>query len=77
MTEDWFERFQTYKREFEKKVISSYRIIVTTCGCAATNLIRELNIKTVVIDEATQVKEQESFLATINAEQIILVGDQK
>ena len=50
---------------------------MTTCGCAATRLIRDLDIKTVVIDEATQVKEQESFLATINAEQIILVGDQK
>ena len=36
-----------------------------------------MKFKKVVIDEATQVKEQEAFLATLDAEQIILVGDQK
>ena len=50
---------------------------MTTVGNAATKAIRDLNITRVVIDEATQVKEQESFFATLNAEQIILVGDQK
>ena len=49
---------------------------MTTCGTAATKLIRDLKIKTVVIDEATQVKEHESYLASLDAEQIILVGDQ-
>ena len=62
---------------FEKQILAAYPIIVTTSGNAATKAIRDLKIKTVVIDEATQVKEQESFLATLDAEQIILVGDQK
>ena len=29
------------------------------------------------MDEATMVKEQEAFLATLSAEQVIMVGDQK
>ena len=53
MTREQFEKFQQYKQKFEKQVTGDYKIIVTTCGCAANKLIRELNIKTVVIDEAT------------------------
>ena len=77
MTPEQFEVFYQQKRDFENSVVKDYSIIVTTCGCAAKALIRDLDIKTVIIDEATQVKEQDSFMATINAEQIILVGDQK
>ena len=76
MTKAQFEHFYRKKREFEKKVVRDYQILVTTCGNAATQLVRDLKIKRVVIDEATQVKEHESFLATLDAEQIVLVGDQ-
>ena len=72
-----FQEFLKYKSQCEREILSAYPIIVTTSGNAATKAIRDLNIKRVIIDEATQVKEQESFLATLHAEQVILVGDQK
>ena len=77
LTKQQFEEFLKHKAMFEQQILASYPIIITTSGNAATRAIRQLDIKRVVIDEATQVKEQESFLATLNAEQIVLVGDQK
>ena len=53
MTKDQFEHFNGKKRAFERNVVGHYQILVTTCGNAATKLIRDLKIKRVVIDEAT------------------------
>ena len=52
-------------------------IVITTIGKASTLTLRERKFKTVIVDEATMVRETEGFLATMTAEQIILVGDQK
>ena len=52
-------------------------IIVTTVGKATTKLIQDRQIRRVVMDEATMVKENEAFLASLHAHQIVLVGDQK
>ena len=49
--------------------------IVTTIGAAGTKAMTSLDFKRVVIDEATMIKEHEVFLATLNVEQIVLVGD--
>lgn len=46
-------------------------------GKATTKVMADRKFKRVVMDEATMVKENEAFLASINAEQIVLVGDQK
>ena len=77
LSKDEFEEFLKHKEKFEEQAIQKFPIIVTTAGYAATRVIRDLKIKKVVVDEATQVKEQDMFLATLSAEQIILVGDQQ
>ena len=38
-------------------------------------MMKELNIQKVIIDEASQTTEIESFLAFEQAEQIVLIGD--
>ena len=50
---------------------------MTTVGKATTKMMAERQFKRVIMDEATMVKENEAFLASIHAEQIVLVGDQK
>ena len=40
-------------------------------------MMTDREFKHVVMDEATMVKENESFLASLHANQIVLVGDQK
>ena len=63
-----FEEFLKHKEKFEEVAIQKFPIIVTTAGYAATKVIRDLKIKRVVVDEATQVKEQDMFLSTLSAE---------
>lgn len=77
MSKQQFEIFLQKKKEFEQNLITQpkYQIIIATVGSGCTRLIRDLNIKHVLIDEATQVKEHESYLASINAERIVLIGD--
>ena len=72
-----FEEFMRHKREFENQILSKRPIIVTTMGKASTKNLRNKRFTRVIIDEATMVKENEAFLGAINAEQIVLVGDQK
>ena len=48
-----FQEFLKYKSQCEREILSAYPIIVTTSGNAATKAIRDLNIKRVIIDEAT------------------------
>ena len=50
---------------------------MTTVGKAVTKELAERRFKRVIMDEATMIKENEAFLATIDAQQIVLVGDQK
>ena len=50
-------------------------IIVTTVGKATTKMMTDREFKHVVMDEATMVKENESFIASLHANQIVLVGD--
>ena len=52
-------------------------IIITTIGKACTGELQDRKFKRVIMDEATMVKENEAFLGTLHAEQIVLVGDQK
>ena len=72
-----FKLFMETKDDFEKEVIKKFRCIVTTVGTACTTQMMTRKFKRVVMDEATMIKEYEAFLATQNAEQIVLVGDQK
>ena len=66
-----------FKSEYEERVLQSIPIIVTTVGKACTKLMRDRKFKHVIMDEATMVKEYESFLATQSAKQIVMIGDQK
>ena len=50
---------------------------MTTIGKACTKQLRNRKFKRVIMDEATMVKENEAFLGALDAEQIVLVGDQK
>ena len=77
LTKEQFEIFLEHKSNFEKEVIKKFPCIVTTVGTASTKAMVERRFKRVVMDEATMVKEHEAFLATLYAEQVLLVGDQK
>ena len=77
LTKEQFEIFLSHKKKFEGQILENKPIIVTTVGMATTKGMANRKFKRVVIDEATMVKENEAFLASINAEQIVLVGDQK
>lgn len=72
-----FEIFIKHRNEFEQQILNSRPIIVTTIGKASTKALRERQFKRVIMDEATMIKENEAFLGAINAQQIVLVGDQK
>ena len=72
-----FELFLKHKKDYEEKILKSMPIIVTTVGKGCTKSLRDRKFKRVIMDEATMVRENEAFLTTIGAEQIILVGDQK
>ena len=43
-------------------------IVVTTVIKASTEAMRDLIFKRVIIDDASMIKETESFLATVHAE---------
>lgn len=70
-----FEIFLEHKRKFEQQILESKPIIVTTVGKGCTKSYRNRRFKRVIMDEATMVRENEAFLTTLNAEQIVLVGD--
>ena len=63
-----FEAFLERKDEFEDFVLKAFPCIVTTVGTAASKAIISRRFKRVVMDEATMIKEQEAFLATLHAE---------
>ena len=75
LNKEQFEIFIQKKDAFEKEVLRKFPCIVTTIGAAGTKAMTSQNFKRVVIDEATMIKEHEAFLSTLNAEQIVLVGD--
>ena len=77
LSKEQFEDFISHKENFEKKVLWKYKVIVTTVGTASSKVMIQRRFKRVVMDEATMIKEQEAFMATLFAEQIVLVGDQK
>ena len=70
-----FETFMRHKKSFEEQILSNKPIIVTTVGKATTKMMADCKFTRVVMDEATMVKENEAFLATVNAKQIVMVGD--
>lgn len=78
MTKKQFETFEKKKKEFELNLVKQpkYQVLIATVGSACSKMIRDLEIKYVLIDEATQVKEPDSYIATANAEKIVLIGDQ-
>ena len=75
LKKEQFEIFIQKKDAFERDVLRKFPCIVTTIGAAGTKAMTSQNFKRVVIDEATMIKEHEAFLSTLNAEQIVLVGD--
>ena len=57
LSKEEFEEFLKHKEKFEELAIQNFPIIITTAGYAASRVIRDLKIKKVIVDEATQVKE--------------------
>lgn len=63
-------------KELENKIFNKFRVIVTTCGCASNSRLLTSRIFTrVLMDEATMIKELDSFVPTKNAKQLVLIGD--
>ena len=77
LTRQSFEVFIKHRNDFEQQILRSRPIIVTTIGKATTRALRDREFKRVIMDEATMIKENEAFLGSIHAHQIVLVGDQK
>ena len=63
-----FEVFIKHKKDFEREVIKRKPIIITTIGKATSEVLRRQKFKRVIMDEATTIKEYESFLGTLSAE---------
>ena len=64
--------------EVHKKIHKKYRIFVTTCGTASNkSVLSRFKFTRVLVDEATMVKECDLFLSTRNAQQLVMIGDQK
>lgn len=63
------------ENEMVKKVLQNANVIVTTLVSSATSLLNRMSFETVVIDEASQTTEPESWIAIGKAEKVILAGD--
>ncbi|MFN8318588.1 MAG: AAA domain-containing protein [Saprospiraceae bacterium] len=61
--------------EMVKKVLQNATVIVTTLMSSATSLLNRMTFETLIIDEASQTTEPESWIAIGKAERIILAGD--
>lgn len=61
--------------EMVKKVLQNANVIVTTLVSSATSLLNRMSFETVIIDEASQTTEPESWIAIGKAEKVILAGD--
>lgn len=61
--------------EMVKKVLQNANVIVTTLVSSATSLLSRMTFETLIIDEASQTTEPESWIAIGKAERIILAGD--
>ena len=72
-----FKIFLDKKIKFEQRVLAKKKIIVTTVGKGCTRMFRNRKFKRVIMDEATMIRENEAFLTMLDAEQIVLVGDQE
>ena len=58
----------THKKVFEAQILQKRPIIVTTIGKSGTKSMAERKFKRVIMDEATMIKENEAYLASLNAE---------
>lgn len=61
--------------EMVKKVLQNATVIVTTLMSSATSLLNRMTFETLIIDEASQTTEPESWIAIGKAERVILAGD--
>ena len=68
LTKKQFETFMSHKKTFEGHILQNRPIIVTTIGKSGTRSMAERKFKRVIMDEATMIKENEAYLASLNAE---------
>ena len=65
------------KAKIESLILSHTPVIITTCKAIQSNALRNFRFTKVIIDEATQANEIETLLTFKEAEQVVLIGDQK
>lgn len=77
MTKDRFERFMEIKAKQESLILSKTPVIITTCKAVQSNVFKNTRFRKVIIDEATQAQEIETLITIREADQVVLIGDQK
>ncbi|CDW90128.1 phage head-tail family protein [Stylonychia lemnae] len=65
------------KLKIESKILSRAAAIITTCLNSSDKRLKGIRFKQVIIDEAAQCQEIETLIALRNANQAVLIGDQK
>lgn len=58
-------------------IINKIPIIICTNGSINCSRLKNTNFKRVIMDEASQSNEMESLMVMLDANQVILVGDNR
>uniref|UniRef100_A0A5F8GV91 RNA helicase n=1 Tax=Monodelphis domestica TaxID=13616 RepID=A0A5F8GV91_MONDO len=80
-SEDEIEEYKSITKLARMVELKNHGIILCTCSCAASSiLVKHLNVKQILIDEAGMATEPESLIPLVNfpqAEKVVLLGDHK
>mmetsp|Transcript_22880 Transcript_22880/g.22151 ORF Transcript_22880/g.22151 Transcript_22880/m.22151 type:complete len:94 (-) Transcript_22880:755-1036(-) len=71
-----YKQFKSYFEGMKEQVIKDSAIVVSTCN-RSFGLKKVVSFSHVIIDEATQASEVETFLSLLSAKQAVLVGDHR
>ncbi|XP_044515585.1 helicase with zinc finger domain 2 [Gracilinanus agilis] len=80
-SEDEIEQYKSITTMARTVELKNHGVILCTCSCAASSiLVKHLNVKQILIDEAGMSTEPESLIPLVNfpqAEKVVLLGDHK
>ncbi|XP_016044208.2 helicase with zinc finger domain 2 isoform X2 [Erinaceus europaeus] len=72
-----YKRILVNAKKFE---LSQHQVILCTCSCAASVVLKSLNVRQVLVDEAGMATEPETLIPLVNfpmADKVVLLGDHK
>jgi regulator of nonsense transcripts 1 len=70
------QKMQNLKEKVQNSIIDKYRVICVTCVTSYHKALNDRKYEHIIIDEATQAKEPETFISFLHEpEHIVLIGD--